>query len=257
MTTNDSKRLSAHHENPRLAAHEEEKLLGAHIDDSVAAAPLAADPVITNSARGNVSSAIKWGMAVMLALAVASAIAVVIGLRHHQTAVSDPAYASAYLTPGGNFLIHGSFDPQFSYSRNLETASVNTNAVRPANTSSAATTATAINPDGKSRLVAIADPTTKMIYLFDTGEAVIPENATLNEFARQISDTGRDVSVVAYTDPTGSRAGNEALSQKRAKALGDYLAAHGVSPQHIKIKGKGQTDAFGSYPLDRRAELHF
>lgn len=257
MTTNDSKRLTQHHDNQRIAAHEEEKLLQAYNDDNsvtASAATGSADPILTNSRRGNVPSAMKWGIAVMLALAVASAIAVVIGMSHHRNS-TDNSYATAYLTPGGNFILEGNHAQQFGYADVTPSALYNN---PKSNTSTPSeNTATAISSDGHARLVAIADPTTRMIYLFAVDAASIPENSTLNEFARRIAKSDNDVSVVAYTDPTGSADHNRKLSDKRANALGKYLISHGVDPKHIKVSGKGVTHAFGSNSLNRRAELHF
>lgn len=257
MTTNDSKRLTQHHDNPKIAAHDEEKLLQAYTEDSSAASVAAAesvDPIFNNSRRGNVPAAIKWGIAVMLALAVASAVAVVIGMSHHRNA-TDNTYASAYLTPGGNFILEGSHAQQFGYADGTPSALYGN---QNKNTSTQSeNTATALSSDGQARLVAIADPSTRMIYLFAIDAASIPENSTLNEFARRIAKSDNDVSVVAYADQTGSADHNRRLSDKRANALGKYLISHGVDPKHVKISGKGMTHAFGPNSLNRRAELHF
>lgn len=248
MTTKDSDqgRLQAHNEPQMLEAHEEAKQLGPYVDDT--AAPLAADPIFTNSTKGNISKAMKWGMAIMLALAVASAVVVCIGLAHHKA--SAPADMTAYTTPGGNFLLNGRGASQFAF---LNTS--DRNAAAPA-VSSDEMTATAITPDGKSQIIAIADPSTKVVYLFELDGSQIPDNATLNEFVKRIAGSDKDVTIVAYTDPSGSVAHNQRLSERRAKALGDYLTRRGVKASQVKTKGYGATDAFGSPRLDRRAELH-
>ena len=250
MTTNDSKRICAHKENAALPAHEQELLLEAHQTPQAAAAvtdSATTDPIFTNSARGNVSGAMKWGMAIMLALALVSAIAVVIGLSHHKAQPTSAEYDYAYATPGASFITRGNQAPQF-------TREEFNSDFQPQST---ATSATAINSDGSTRLVAVADPTTRVVYLFDLDSSVIPENETLNTLAKNASAAGNEITVIAYTDPTGRPAHNLDLSKRRAKALGDYLTAHGVDASHIKTIGKGQTDAFGSNALDRRAELHF
>ncbi len=254
MTTNESKRIGAHRDSPRLAAHAEEKLLAAAPDEAAAAASTATveeDPIFTNSRRNNTPAAMKWGMAIMLALAVASAIAVVIGLKNHQPTPSVPDYAFA--TPGGNFVLKGRYSPQFASFAGSKAATDNSRQ----NSKSAQSTATAVSPDGHTRLVAIADPSTQVVYLFETDSSIIPENATLNEFARRAAAADGDITIVAYTDPTGSASHNLDLSQKRAKALGNYMTRHGVNPKKVKTSGRGSTDAFGSNDLDRRAELHF
>lgn len=248
MTTKDTDpgRLQAHKEPQMIEAHEEVKQLGAYVDDT--AASVAEDPIFSNSTKGNISKAMKWGMAVMLALAVVSAVVVCIGLAHHKA--SAPADMTAYTTPGGNFVISGRGASQFAYLNASDR-----NAATPA-VSASEMTATAITPDGKSQIVAITDPTTKVVYLFELNSSSIPDNATLNEFVRRIAGSDKNVTIVAYTDPSGSPAYNQRLSERRAKALGDYLTSHGVSASHVKTKGYGTTDEFGSPRLDRRAELH-
>ena len=245
MTTNDSRRIQAHRESQGLPVHEEEKLLGAYNEPATAGAP-AGDPIIANSSRGNVPAALKCGMTLMLILAVVSAVAVVIGLRHHK-ADALPYDDTAIATPGGSFVLEGSYAPQFVDARMKADYQP-----QAASTS----TATAVSSDGRTRLVAISDPSTRIVYLFEVDDSAIPENATLNEFARHIADSGEDVTVVAYTDPTGSAAHNLDLSKRRAGALGRYLTSHGVNADQLTTIGKGVNDIYGSNDLDRRAELH-
>ena len=235
MTTKNQKRINAHAESPGLPAHEEEKRLEAHIETPVATA--AADPVFANSRRGNTPAIMKWGIAVMLVLAAASAVAVIIGLNHHKSFAAGYDENIVLLTPGGSFVLEGSYAPQFLDAR--QKADYQPQA---ASTS----TATAVSADGRTRIV----------YLFEVDEASIPENATLNEFARSAANSDDDITVIAYTDPTGSAEHNLDLSKRRAQALGSYLRRHGIDAGRLKTVGKGATDAFGSNRLDRRAELH-
>ena len=245
MTTKNQKRINAHAESPGLPAHEEEKRLEAHIETPVATA--AADPVFANSRRGNTPAIMKWGIAVMLVLAAASAVAVIIGLNHHKSFAAGYDENIVLLTPGGSFVLEGSYAPQFLDAR--QKADYQPQA---ASTS----TATAVSADGRTSLVAITDPSTRIVYLFEVDEASIPENATLNEFARSAANSDDDITVIAYTDPTGSAEHNLDLSKRRAQALGSYLRRHGIDAGRLNTVGKGATDAFGSNRLDRRAELH-
>lgn len=94
------------------------------------------------------------------------------------------------------------------------------------------------------------------VYLFPFDGAQIPENAELNEVARQAVAADADVTVNAYTDDSGSVAYNQGLSERRAKAVGDYLVAHGVPAAHVHTHGYGPTHAYESAALDRRAEIY-
>lgn len=93
------------------------------------------------------------------------------------------------------------------------------------------------------------------VYLFPLNGTAITDNAELNRIAQEAIDTDSDVSVVAYTDESGRATYNQQLSEQRAKAVGDYLIAHGVPADHIKTQGNGPTHQFPTNDQDRRAEI--
>lgn len=49
------------------------------------------------------------------------------------------------------------------------------------------------------------------------------------------------VEVGGYTDATGTRAHNLDLSERRAKAVADFLTGHGAKPSQLAVKGYGDT----------------
>ena len=51
------------------------------------------------------------------------------------------------------------------------------------------------------------------------------------------------ISVVGHTDYIGSTAYNQTLSEKRAKAVADYLAGKGVPAAALQVVGKGEAEA--------------
>lgn len=79
--------------------------------------------------------------------------------------------------------------------------------------------------------------------LFDTGKASIkPESAKL---VQQIADVLKKqpalkVSIEGHTDNQGHAAANKTLSQQRAKAVVDAVAAQGVAPARLSAVGWGQ-----------------
>ena len=80
------------------------------------------------------------------------------------------------------------------------------------------------------------------VFTFDAGSAAVkPQtDATLLEIARTVKTRNQTfVDVLAHTDTTGSAAGNQALSEKRAAAVASYLAAHGVAKARIASRGLG------------------
>jgi outer membrane protein OmpA-like peptidoglycan-associated protein len=80
-------------------------------------------------------------------------------------------------------------------------------------------------------------------FTFDAGSAAVKAttDATLLEIARTVKTRNRTfVDVLAHTDMSGTLAANDALSQRRASAVANYLAAHGVSKARIAAKGMGK-----------------
>ncbi len=98
-------------------------------------------------------------------------------------------------------------------------------------------------------------PNAVVVYLFNTDSSGIPETAALTAMAEAANQTGKTVVIKAYTDETGRAAYNQRLSERRAKAVSDYMASHGVPARQINAKGYGPTHAYASNALDRRAEV--
>jgi outer membrane protein OmpA-like peptidoglycan-associated protein len=99
---------------------------------------------------------------------------------------------------------------------------------------------------------------------FDTDQSAIrPEfYGTLN----QVSDTLKQypktmIDVVGHTDSTGTEAYNQSLSERRARAVADYLVAQGVQSVRLATRGYGETQPIASNEtpegraLNRRVEL--
>lgn len=79
---------------------------------------------------------------------------------------------------------------------------------------------------------------------FDAGSAGLkPQfDATLLEISRTVKTRSRTfVDVYAHTDTSGTPAGNQALSDKRAAAVAAYLAGHGVAKARIASRGLGES----------------
>jgi OOP family OmpA-OmpF porin len=56
----------------------------------------------------------------------------------------------------------------------------------------------------------------------------------------------RDIRVIGYTDSSGDAAYNEALSTRRASAVGRYLAEKGIPAELIFVEGRGERDPIAS-----------
>ncbi len=70
------------------------------------------------------------------------------------------------------------------------------------------------------------------------------------------------VHVVGHTDSTGSEAYNQKLSERRARAVADYLIGRGVNPARIHTEGRGEREPRASNAteagrqLNRRVEIY-
>src|SRR3954468_393305 len=79
--------------------------------------------------------------------------------------------------------------------------------------------------------------------LFDTGKTTLKPGAksTLSKIAKQLqTDPSLKIAVEGHTDNVGGTAMNQALSEKRANAVRDYLVSAGISADHITADGKGE-----------------
>ncbi len=70
---------------------------------------------------------------------------------------------------------------------------------------------------------------------------------TLNEVASVLAEYPKTyIDVYGHTDSTGSETYNQSLSERRAKSVADYLAAHGVQTARMATKGFGEMQPIGS-----------
>lgn len=85
--------------------------------------------------------------------------------------------------------------------------------------------------------------------LFQTGKSNLSQaaDAALSRVAynlKQFPDT--DITVVGYTDNTGSEQFNQTLSEQRAQSVVNYLESQGVPASRLKAVGMGENDPVAS-----------
>lgn len=93
------------------------------------------------------------------------------------------------------------------------------------------------------------------LYYFANNQSQIPENDVLNDIAEAAKNTDAKITITAYASATGSISYNEALCEKRAENIENYLVAHGVDADNISIEKGGQTAQFGDDAYNRRADI--
>jgi len=84
--------------------------------------------------------------------------------------------------------------------------------------------------------------------LFSSGKAVLQPGAEdqLSRVAAYLKSSPRPVVIEGYTDSRGSSKANQSLSERRAKAVSDYLTSQGVPPDRIRAVGKGESSPIAS-----------
>lgn len=70
-----------------------------------------------------------------------------------------------------------------------------------------------------------------------------------------LSDTITPITIVGWTDPTGTETFNEQLSLRRARTVRNYLVSKGVTAGRISIEGHGVDTQAASNDEARRAEI--
>ena len=71
--------------------------------------------------------------------------------------------------------------------------------------------------------------------------------STLNQVAQTLSSYNQTyIDVLGHTDSTGSDEYNQALSERRAQSVANYLSAHGVDHGRIGTRGYGETQPIAS-----------
>lgn len=240
---NDRKRIGSAPETPRLDAHRAPEALAEHYADEPPAAPVAESyPVVENPSRSILGAG---SAAILLLVTVVVAGLLLIATHGGRTEYERPANtADAFYmgptraaTPGTPVTAGERLAAVFATSPRAAAAAMGQPVAATDEGSAAATDIPVV------------------VYLFNYDSNNVPENEQLTDLAEALSATGRDVAIVAYTDPRGSEEYNRRLSERRAAAIGDYLAAHGVDRRHITTRGGGVTDAYPTAALDRRAVI--
>jgi len=99
---------------------------------------------------------------------------------------------------------------------------------------------------------------------FDSGKSALKKGAqsTLTRIAEQLKgDNTIKVTVEGHTDNTGTAEKNQALSEKRAEAVRDFLVSAGVPADRVTAEGKGDTQPIATNKTaagrqqNRRVEL--
>jgi len=99
-------------------------------------------------------------------------------------------------------------------------------------------------------------------FAYDSASVQPQFQRTLDQVAETLAQYNQTyIDVYGHTDATGSDAYNQALSERRAIAVADYLAGRGVQAARIATRGYGKTQPIASNDTDagraanRRVEI--
>ena len=103
--------------------------------------------------------------------------------------------------------------------------------------------------------------------LFDHDKSVLKSEgkAALQELGDAIKAKGArvvDIDVIGHTDSDGTEEYNQALSERRAQSVSDYLVSEGVDSNIIDVSGQGESNPVASNAtkegraLNRRVDVH-
>lgn len=98
-------------------------------------------------------------------------------------------------------------------------------------------------------LVTLSD---RFLFAFGSAELAPTAAAGLDNLVALMAGSTGPVEVTGHTDSIGDDTVNQPLSEKRAKAVADYLASKGVDAARLKTTGKGSSDPVAENTKDGR-----
>ncbi|POF43014.1 hypothetical protein B0D71_08965 [Pseudomonas laurylsulfativorans] len=102
-----------------------------------------------------------------------------------------------------------------------------------------------------------------VLFAFNQSDLTPTAKSQLDALMSKFEDAGVvSIKVVGHTDSVGSDAYNQALSERRASSVAEYLISQGVAPNKVTSEGKGESQPIADNETDagraknRRVELH-
>lgn len=117
-------------------------------------------------------------------------------------------------------------------------------------------------PTATSEVITLNDQGAVM-FAFDSAELTADAKTQLQGLLSKLNADGvRSVKVIGYTDSQGEDAYNQALSERRASSVAEYLINQGLAPAKVTSQGRGEREPVADNDSDagraqnRRVELH-
>lgn len=95
-------------------------------------------------------------------------------------------------------------------------------------------------PRGEAQLISLEADTT---FDFDKATLTDAGKAELDEIAQRAKDAQEPrIRIIGYTDRIGPESYNQELSERRARAVEEYLVNRGLSPDAIQVAARGESN---------------
>lgn len=109
----------------------------------------------------------------------------------------------------------------------------------------------------------ILDDNGAVMFAFDSADLTPAAQQRLQGLVAKLnSPTVAKVAVVGHTDSVGSDTYNQALSERRASSVAEYLISQGLEPGKVTSQGRGESEPVTDNETEegrarnRRVELH-
>ncbi|EKT4465918.1 OmpA family protein [Pseudomonas putida] len=103
----------------------------------------------------------------------------------------------------------------------------------------------------------------QVLFAFDSAELTAGAQQRLQSLLPKLNDPSvSSVKVIGHTDSVGSDSYNQALSERRASSVAEYLISQGLAPAKVTSQGRGEAEPVADNDTDegqarnRRVELH-
>jgi outer membrane protein OmpA-like peptidoglycan-associated protein len=91
----------------------------------------------------------------------------------------------------------------------------------------------------------MSDSTASTYFEFNSSQLTPFGLRVVNEYVKALKDPALSsyaFRIIGHTDGVGGELYNDALSQRRARTVRDYMIAHGVDPMRLDVMGMGERD---------------
>ncbi|KAI2676231.1 OmpA family protein [Pseudomonas sp. TNT3] len=114
----------------------------------------------------------------------------------------------------------------------------------------------------QSEVVTLSDAN-DVLFAFNKSDLTPAARSELDSLMAKLQNADVvSIKVVGHTDSVGSDAYNQALSERRASSVADYLLSQGLAPSKLTSEGKGESEPIADNESEegraknRRVELH-